>query len=162
MSTSASRRALETERIWEQWEEVSEPLARLLRMMDSKEDWVGEIDEDSIGLLAQMVESVENAAFANALEHGENAARVGQIFAALNSSRFLRVLDMMERRQQGFMSRLTMALSGLGGDGEAFANLYYERLMLIHRSDLLSMVFAPQRCAALAESVRLIKETRDA
>ncbi|CAM5368913.1 hypothetical protein SSTU70S_05727 [Stutzerimonas stutzeri] len=153
-----SRSQLETSSIAARWSEVSASLARLVSWMDSRESWVVEPDEEFLDLLAQVIDRVEQPAFASELENGDNAARLAEVFAVLHSSRFLRVLEMIDRRMPGLVSRLTLALGRLGGESELFANLFYERMLVIHRFELLGQVFSVKRCQSIADSIRLIKE----
>lgn len=161
MPEVASRRLLESDNIRERWLEISSSLSRLMQLMDSRERWVMEPDEEFLDLLATMIEKTEHPSFAQALEGGENAARLAEVFAMLSSSRFLRVLEMIERRRPGLVSRLTLALGRLGGESEIFASLYYERLMVIHRYELLGQVFSLKRCQSIVESIRAVKGVRD-
>jgi len=155
--STVNRHLLESESIAERWSEVSASLSRLMNWMDSKEGWVVGVDSEFLDLLAKVIERVEDPDFASRLQNGENASQVALIFATLHSSRFLRVLEMLDKRSPGIVSRLTLSLGRLGGESEVFAELFYERLMLIHRCELLAQVFSLKRSQAIANCIQVIK-----
>jgi len=64
---------------------------------------------------------------------------------------------MLDKRSPGIVSRLTLSLGRLGGESEVFAELFYERLMLIHRCELLAQVFSLKRSQAIANCIQVIK-----
>jgi len=148
---------LESYRIKQWLEELSPAIARLTALMDSKETWVEEPDHEFIDLLSQVAERVEQPEFVMALE-GELSREVAQLFALLRSSRFLRLLEMFDRRSPGLASRLVFILGRLGGESQVYADLFCERLMVLHRFELLSSVFSVRRCQAITSAIRIIKE----
>jgi len=147
---------LSAERVREWWTRTSPAIARLTAWMDSREAWVSEPDDEFIALLDQIVSRIEEPEFVMAIERGL-ANEVAQLFAILCSSRFLRVMDMFERRVQGISSRLVYILGRLGGDAKLYSDLFCERLMLVHRLELLGEIFSPRRCETIACAVRNIK-----
>jgi len=156
MSQSAERQRLDKDEIQAHWAGVSEALARLLKLMDSREDWVVDEDSEFLDLLVQLIGQVERSEFAALIEKGENAGRLAEVLAMLCSSRFMRVMEMMDRHQGGMVSRISLALNRLGGDAEAFAKLFYERLIVIHRHELLSQIFSVVRSQRLADDLELV------
>tara|TARA_R110002033_G_scaffold55721_1_gene104611 strand:+ start:85 stop:579 length:495 start_codon:yes stop_codon:yes gene_type:complete len=137
------------------WESTSPALSRLTKWMDEREDWVAEPDDEFLSMLEMVVDRVEEPLFVEAME-GELAGHFGQLFALLCSSRFLRLLEMFERRATGIASRLVFALSRLGGGAEVYGDLLCERLMVVHRTELLSEVFSQRRVTAILNAVRLV------
>lgn len=137
------------------WDSTSPALSRLTQWMDEREDWVAEPDDEFLAMLELVVDRVEDPIFVEAIE-GELAAHVGQLFAILCSSRFLRLLEMFERRANGIASRLVFVLSRLGGGAEVYGDLMCERLMVVHRTELLGEVFSQRRVTAIANAVRLV------
>lgn len=161
MESMCSYRELETPTIKERWQEVSAALARLMEWMDLREPWVAEPDAEFLTLLFAVIDKAESPDFANKLEQGENTARMAEVLALMSSSRFLRVLEMLDRRNKGLLTRLTLGLGRLGGGARVFADLFYERLMLIHRAELLGQVLSPKRCQAIASSIALVQQVRE-
>ena len=159
VEAGAGRHQLESSSIAERWAEVSDHLARLMAWMDGREGWVVELDAEFLDLLSVLIDRVEDPGFARALEAGDQAARIAEVFAMLCSSRFLRVLEMIDKRSPHIVSRLTLSLGRLGGESQVFASLFYERLMVIHRCELLAQVFSPKRCQSIAKSISLIKSS---
>lgn len=142
----------------EHWVQVSGVLARLVALMNSREPWVIPPDDEFLELLDNLVERVADAEFAQTLDKGENASRVAEVFAVLSSSRFLRVAEIFERQQPGVLSRLIFSMAQLGGDAEVFVRLLHERLLTIHRTELLEQVFSAERSRRIIEDIQLIRE----
>lgn len=157
VEASVNRQLLTREAIADYWADVSGTLDRLMAWMDSRESWVVEPDDEFIDLVARVIERVSDPAFAKGLDDGESTARLAEVFATLCSSRFLRVLEMFDKRSPGIVSRLTLLLGRIGGESEVFASLFYERLMVIHRCELLGQVFSPKRALGIADSIKVIR-----
>lgn len=161
MQSPLSRTHLEAESVASFWRGVSEVLAKLLGEMDRREPWATDQDDNVLVMMASLVERLEDTAFANEVARGEGAARLAHVFALLQSSRFMRLLEMFDKRQPGIVSRLTLALSVLGGESEAFALLFYERLLAIHRAELLGQVFSVARGNRIAQDIEMIREVME-
>lgn len=144
-------------RAW--WQEASPAIARLTEWMDGREPWVVEPDDDFIDLLGQVVAQVEQPEFVAALE-SELAAELVQVFGFLCSSRFLRMLGMFERRSPGIACRFVFIVGRLGGEMQVFSDLFCERLLLVHRVELLGEIVSPQRCQSIVSAIRLLKESQ--
>lgn len=140
------------------WESVSAPLSRLLRLMDSREPWAEEPDEEFIGLLDRFIDRIEQPEFALVLEKGENALRLAEVFSVLHSSRFMRLIELFDRKQPGIVSRLLFAIAQLGGGSELFSQLLHERLLAVHRCELLGQVISVARCQRIVEDIKLLQE----
>ncbi|MDH0959057.1 hypothetical protein EGJ86_19460 [Pseudomonas sp. o96-267] len=140
------------------WDEVSAPLARLLRLMDSREPWALKPDAEFIGLLDRFIERIEQPEFVLLLERGENALRLAEVFSVLHSSRFMRLIELCDRNQPGVVSRLLFAMGQLGGGSEIFAQLLYERLLAVHRCELLGQVISVERCQRIVDDIKLLQE----
>ena len=155
-SEKQGKSALSSHEINSWWEQTSPAISRLTKWMDSKEDWVNEPDDEFISLLSQVIEQVESPEFVMAIE-GDLSAEVAQLCAILSSSRFIRVLEMLDRRAPGIAARLVFVMARLGGENQIFADLYFERLKIFHRFELMSQVFSPQRCMAINSAIKIIK-----
>lgn len=151
---------LSSEGIRDHWREVSETLTRLLFWMDSRETWVIEPEAEVLSLLQSVVTEVQAPGFAKEIESGEGAAGFAELLSQLCSSRFVRILEMMDRRQPGIASRLTLALGQLGGESERYVALFYERLLMIHKCELLGQILSKGRSEAIAAHILLIRETQ--
>lgn len=155
MKTDGCRLNLQSEVISQHWREVSDTLSRLLILMDSKDSWVIDSDPEFLDLLASLVSQCEDASFAGQVEGVAQSAQLVEVFALLCSSRFIRVLEMLDRSQPGFVSRLTVSIGRVGGESEVFASLYYERLLIVHRCELLGQIFSPARIERIARNIKL-------
>ncbi|KKN58097.1 hypothetical protein LCGC14_0555680 [marine sediment metagenome] len=142
-------------RVAQWWAETSPSIAKLTSWMDSKESWVQEPDDEFIFLLGEVVDRLDHPEFVTAIE-GELAADVARLFALLCSSRFLRLMDLFERRTPGIASRLVFILGRLGGESKIYSDLFCERLMVVHRFELLEIVFSARRAKAIASAMRVI------
>jgi len=140
------------------WETASAPLSRLLRLMDSREPWAEEPDEEFIELLERFIERIEKPEFALMLERGENALRLAEVFSVLHSSRFMRLIELFDRKQPGIVSRLLFAMAQLGGGSELFSQLLHERLLAVHRCELLGQVISVARCQRIVDDIKLLQE----
>lgn len=160
MADGIDRNLLERDRINSHWAEISTSLSRLLTWMDSRENWVAEPEAELLELLNAVIARIDEQRFVREVEQGEGAAALSEVFATLHSSRFVRVLEMMDRRAPGIASRLTLAMGRLGGVPEAYANLFFERLMVMHKCELLGQIFSRDRSAKIAASVQMIQESR--
>lgn len=141
------------------WEEISPALSRLTQWMESRETWIVEPDAEFLALLEQLVERVNQPEFVQAME-SSLAPEASELFAMLGSARFLRLLDMMDRRVQGIVTRLVYVFGQLGGDASAYANLFFERLLVVHRCELLGQIFSQRRTESIASAVRMVCDTR--
>lgn len=157
-ATSAASAHLQEAAIAEYWANISESLKRLLDAMDAKETWAVDGDAEFVQLLAKVAELMEDESFVRLLDRGENTARMAEALALTRSSRFMRLLEMFDKRQPGVVSRLVMSMARLGGEMEVFARLFYERLLTVHRAELLGQIFSVQRSQRIANDVNLVKE----
>lgn len=158
MQSPLSRAHLEAESVASFWQGVSQVLARLLNEMDRREPWVIDQDDNVLDMIASLVERLEDSAFATEATKGDGVGRLAHVLALLQSSRFMRLLEMFDKRQPGMVSRLTLTLSMLGGESEVFAQLFYERLLAIHRAELLGQVFSVERGNRIAQDIEMIRE----
>lgn len=133
------------------WQSVSEALSRLLRLMDSREDWVAEPETEVLALLSQLLELLEDQQFAQRVLSPQKIGLLTQTLALLSTSRFMRVLEMADRRRPGLVSKLVMQMSSVGGTLAVEANLFYERLAVVMRGELLGQIFSAKR----AERIRV-------
>lgn len=150
---------LATEQVAAWWEEISPALRRLTQWMESRETWIVEPDAEFLDLLEQLVERVNQPEFVQALE-SSLAPEASELFAMLGSARFLRLLDMMDRRVQGIVTRLVYVFGQLGGDATAYADLFFERLLVVHKCELLGQIFSQRRTESIASAVRMVCDTR--
>jgi hypothetical protein len=155
---SQSRSHLDDSEVSAYWRQISQSLSRLLDEMDHRDTWAIDSDPAFLDLLSRLVELMENETFAASIERGDNAARMAEVLALLKTSRFMRVLEMFDKRQPGVVNRLVLALARLGGEGELFASLFYERLLNVHRAELLGQVFSVSRGERIAQDVQMVKE----
>ena len=70
----------------------------------------------------------------------------------------MRLLQMIDRRQPGFVTRMALAFKQIGGIGEVHANLFYERLSIINRTQLTQTIFSKERAERIAEDLPLLME----
>lgn len=150
---------LEASVVGQYWESVSAALAGLLRLMDAREDWVAEDDPEFLSALERFADLTGDQRFAGQLVKPENTAAIAELFCTLDSSRLMRLLQMIDRRQPGFVTRIALAFRQLGGEGEAHANLFYERLSIINRFQLLRTIFSKERADRIAEDLPLLMES---
>lgn len=141
------------------WEEVSPALSRLTQWMESRESWIVEPDDEFVSLLEQLVDRVSQPEFVQALE-SSLAPEASELFAMLGSAQFLRLLDMIDRRVQGIVTRLVYVFGQLGGEAASFADLFFERLLVVHQCELLGQIFSPRRTESIASAVRMVCDTR--
>lgn len=139
------------------WASVSAPLARLFKLMDSREPWAQEPDEEFLALLERFIDRIEQPEFALMLEKGENALRLAEVFAVLHSSRFMRLIELFDRQQPGIVSRLLFAIAQLGGASELFSQLLHERLLAVHRCELLGQVVSLERTQRIIDDIKLLQ-----
>lgn len=140
------------------WAAVSAPLSRLLQLMDGRESWAEEPDDEFVALLDRFIDRIEQPEFALVLERGENALRLAEVFSVLHSSRFMRLIELFDRKQPGIVSRLLFAIAQLGGASELFSQLLHERLLAVHRCELLGQVVSVERCQRIVEDIKLLQE----
>jgi hypothetical protein len=157
--TTASAHELGSASIRAHWEGVDAGLARLFSIMDSKEDWTAG-DDEFVGLLAQLVDMCDQEGFALSLETGDSAAKLSAIFALLCTSRFARVLVMIDRKAPGLIGRLILRMNSLGGEVAVFVELFYERLLVIKGCNLMGHIFNGERAARISESIGAIAAAR--
>jgi hypothetical protein len=157
-----ARQLLGTEELAEYWMGVSGPLGRLLAQMDDRDEgFTVDPDEALLELLLKFIELVEDSRFAEAFTSGQNIGNIAELLALLESSRFLRVVEMMERRHSGVVQRLINALSRLGGNAAKYSSLFYERLIIIQRNELLTLVFSAERSKRIFSDIQLVKQGMD-
>ncbi len=156
MTEPACRAHLDTGALQEHWDGVSSTLSRLLSVMDSKDEWASDEDPEFLDLLGQLVDCCESPSFARSMQSGANAANLASVFALLCTSRFARVLEMIERQQAGLVSQLILGMSQIGGDVRVWVDLFCERLTVIHRFDLMGQIFSASRAKRIAQDIELI------
>lgn len=158
MTQASTASTMGKESVEAHWESVSGPLSRLLRLMDSREPWASDPDDEFIELLERFIDRIEKPDFALMLERGENALRLAEVFSVLHSSRFMRLIELFDRKQPGVVSRLLFAMAQLGGTSELFSQLLHERLLAVHRCELLGQVISVARCQRIVEDIKLLQE----
>lgn len=156
MGAIDSRSRLESAEIRDYWHGVSAKLARFLEVMDSREHWVIDDDEEFLTLLSNLVDQIEDVEYAKLLEKPENAAKLAEVISVICSSRAMRLLGLLDRHQAGIVSRLTLSLSNVGGGAAIYVSLFYERLSVLLRGELLAQVFSVSRSQRLAEDLQLV------
>lgn len=149
---------LEAAVVAQYWESVSVALANLLRLMDSREDWVPEDDNEYLREIERLADLIGDSQFAGQLAKPENSAVIAELLCTLDSSRSMRLLQMIDRRQPGFVTRMALAFKQIGGIGEVHANLFYERLSIINRTQLTQTIFSKERAERIAEDLPLLME----
>ena len=158
MAEKVAQNTMSAEGIEAYWASVSAPLHRLLKLMDSREAWVVEPDAEFLGLLDELVSRLEDSAFIELIQRGENPSLLAEVFARLNTSRFMRLIGIFDRLQPGIINRFLYAISQLGGGAEVFSTLFQERLLVVHRSELLGQILSMQRCQRVAQTIQIIRE----
>lgn len=145
----------------QRWKESGDSLARLMTWMDSQEVWLSKGgDAELSGLLNQLIELSERESWVRDMHKPYMAAALAELLAWVASSRFFRLLEVMDRNSPNFVNRFALALGRIGGDAGRFADLFFERVMVVHRGELLGRVFGDNRTNAIAEAIRTIRETR--
>lgn len=143
------------------WEELGGNLVRLMRWMDSQEVWLKHGGEDELmSILNQLVELSESEVAVSAMHKPQMASVISELLAWVSSSRFFRLLEIMDRNSPNFVNRFALALGRVGGESSRFADLFFERVMVVHKGELLNKVFGENRTTAIAETIQTIRETR--
>jgi len=147
----------------QRWKDLGDSLARLMSWMDSQEVWLNKGgDEELDGVLNQLIELSEHESWVRDMHKPYMAAALAELLAWVASSRFFRLLEVMDRNSPNFVNRFALALGRVGGGSGRFADLFFERVMVVHRGELLGRVFGDNRTSAIAEAIRTIRETRHA
>ncbi|MNJ38006.1 hypothetical protein D3C77_328430 [compost metagenome] len=155
------RGVLDSAVVAQRWKEIGDSLARLMTWMDSQEVWLQEGgDEDLDTVLNQLIDLSERESWVREMHKPFMAAALAELLAWVASSRFFRLLEVMDRNSPNFVNRFALALGRVGGDAGRFADLFFERVMVVHRGELLGRVFGENRTNAIAETIRTIRETR--
>lgn len=144
------------------WQEVGASIARLMTWMDNQEAWLSQDGEaELIEMLNRLIELSEHESWVKDVHRPQNASALAELLAWVASSRFFRVLEVMDRNSPNFVNRLVLALGRVGGDSGRFADLFYERVLVVHRGELLGLVFGNSRSNAISETIRTIRDTRN-
>ncbi len=158
---SETSELLDSEMVATRWRELSAELARLMTWMDSQENWLQQKgDNELLEILHHLIALSENDDAVREMHKPYVAGQLAQVLAWVESSRFFRLLEVMDRNSPNFVNRFVLALGRVGGEAGVYADLFFERVMVIHRSELLGRVFGGHRTNAIAEAIRTIRETR--
>jgi hypothetical protein len=151
---------LDGEAVAKRWKELGDSLARLMTWMDSQETWLREKgDTELIEVLHQLIELSENEDAVREMHKPHMAGNLAQILGWVETSLFFRLLEVMDLNSPNFVNRLVLALGRVGGDAGVYADLFFERIMLVHRGELLGRVFGESRTHSIAETIRTIRES---
>lgn len=160
--TSIPPGVLDPSTVAERWKEVGDSLVRLMAWMDNQEAWLSqEGDSELIGMLSHLISLSEHESWVREMHKPHIASALAELLAWVASSRFFRVLEVMDRNSPNFVNRLALALGRVGGESSRFADLFFERVMVVHRGELLGQVFGSKRAAGIADTVRAIRDTRN-
>lgn len=152
---------LDSEMVATRWLELGAALARLMTWMDSQEVWLNKQgDAELLSVLLQLISLSENPTAVREMHKPYVAGQLAQVLAWVETSRFFRLLEVMDRNSPNFVNRFVLALGRVGGEAGVYADLFFERVMVIHRSELLGRVFGGERTTSIAEAIRTIRETR--
>ncbi|EMP4334460.1 hypothetical protein ACEWOZ_004051 [Pseudomonas aeruginosa] len=77
---------LEASVVAQYWESVSVALANLLRLMDSREDWVPEDDNEYLREIERLADLIGDTQFAGQLAKPENSAVIAELLCTLDST----------------------------------------------------------------------------
>lgn len=144
------------------WQEVGASIARLMTWMDNQEVWLSQGGEaELIEMLNRLIELSEQESWVKDVHKPQNASALAELLAWVTSSRFFRVLEVMDRNSPNFVNRLVLALGRVGGDPGRYVDLFYERVLVVHRGELLGLVFGNSRSSAITETIRTIRDTRN-
>lgn len=145
----------------QRWKDSGDSLARLMMWMDSQEAWLSNGGDAELNdVLNQLIELSEHESWVRDMHKPYMAAALAELLAWVASSRFFRLLEVMDRNSPNFVNRFALALGRIGGEAGRFADLFFERVMVVHRGELLGRVFGDSRTNAIAEAIRTIRETR--
>lgn len=160
MATETSE-LLDSEMVATRWRELGAALSRLMAWMDSQEVWLNQKgDQELLAVLVHLIALSENESAVREMHKPYVAGQLAQVLAWVESSRFFRLLEIMDRNSPNFVNRFVLALGRVGGEAGVYADLFFERVMVIHRSELLGRVFGGDRTSAIAEAIRTIRDTR--
>lgn len=158
---SETSELLDSEMVASRWRDLSEELARLMSWMDSQENWLKrEGDHELLDVLHHLITLSEKDDAVREMHKPYVAGQLAQVLAWVESSRFFRLLEVMDRNSPNFVNRFVLALGRVGGEAGVYADLFFERVMVIHKSELLGRVFGGDRTSAIAEAIRTIRDTR--
>lgn len=152
---------LDSDNVAKRWLEVGDALARLMSWMDSQETWLSKKgDLELLDVLNQLITLSESADAVKEMQKPAVASQLACLLAWVETSRFFRLLELMDLKSPNFVNRLVLALGRVGGEAAVYADLFFERVMLIHKGELLGRVFGEGRTHSIAETIRIIRETR--
>jgi len=150
---------LDSENVAKRWQEIDESLARLMSWMDSKETWMRHDGDNSLlEILHHIIDLSESEDAVKEMHKPFLAGQLAHVLSWVQTSRFFRLLEVMDRNSPNFVNRFVLALGRVGGEASVYADLFFERVMLIHRGELLGRVFGENRTTAIAEAIRTIRE----
>lgn len=152
---------LDSEAVAKRWQELGDSLARLMTWMDSQETWLREKGDSKLDeVLHNLIDLSEDQEAVREMHKPHMAASVAQLLGWVETSLFFRILEVMDGKSPNFVNRLVLALGRVGGEATVFADLFFERVMLVHRGELLGRVFGESRTKSIAETIRAIREPK--
>lgn len=134
------------------WNNHDPRLARILRWMDSTEDWM--LDErpdvmQALTSLGQRMTKTEPNALADRFDP------LIEILAYMSSSRALRIIEWLDRAHAGALSLRLVQKAQSRED--ARAQILIDRLQALRSLDLLGQIFSQQR---IGRAIELLEKTR--
>lgn len=146
----------------QRWEALGKSLKALMAWMDSQETWIqASGDNKLVEALAALIELSGQEGAAKHFQNLDVASSLSQLLAWVDASRFFRFLEIMDERMPNFVNRLVVSLGRLGGDRAVFADLFFERVTVVHKSELMAKIFDSQRAASISRTLQTIRETRN-
>ena len=153
---------LDSAAVSQRWEALGKSLKALMEWMDSQETWIQENGDDK--LVEALTALIELSGKEGAEKHFQSldvASSLSQLLAWVDASRFFRFLEIMDERMPNFVNRLVMSLGRLGGERAVFADLFFERVTVVHKSELMTKLFDSNRAASISRTLQTIRETRN-
>lgn len=134
-----------------------------MEWMDSQETWLqANGDNKLVETLAALIDLCDQDGASKHFQNLDVASSLSQLLAWVDASRFFRFLEIMDERMPNFVTRLVVSLGRLGGDRAIFADLFFERVMVVHKGELMAKLFDSRRTADISRTIQTIRETRDA
>lgn len=134
------------------WNSQDPRLARILRWMDSTEDWMLDERPDVMQALSSLGHSMSSASPDTIASRFDPLL---DILAFMSSSRALRVIEWLDRAHNGALS-VRLVQRAMQRDDER-AKILIERLQAMRSLSLLGQIFSPKR---ISRAIELLESSK--
>lgn len=128
------------------WNQQDPRLARILRWMDSTEDWMLDERADVMQALASLGQRISKS---DPQAIAENFDPLLDVLAYMSSSRALRVIEWLDRAHEGALSVRLVQKAMQRPDPRA--QILIDRLQALRSLSLLGQIFSPRRIGRAIE-----------